>query len=115
MLVVSGPDGDAASAYRPVRSDEAKRDTVAEVARRRTAERVTVRAEDTAEDVAEAIRTSWADVVYLKAIDEPGGLEATGRAVAHAVTEDGAPSRTGRMPVSDGTRIAAAYVGSVAR
>lgn len=74
-----------------MRSDEAKRDTVAEAARTRTAERVTVRAGDTAEEVAEAIRASWGDVVYLKAIDHPGVLEAIGRAVADAVTQNGAP------------------------
>ena len=95
-LFVPGPDGQegapaADGGYLPVRSDEAKRDTVAEAARTRTAERVTVRADDTAEEVAEAIRASWGEVVYLKAIDHPGVLEAIGRAVADAVTQDGAP------------------------
>jgi hypothetical protein len=96
-LFVPGSDGQerartAAPGYQPVRSDEARRDTMADAARTRTAERVTVRADDTAEEVAEAIRASWADVVYLKAIDHPGVLEAVGRAVADAVTEDDAPA-----------------------
>ena len=90
---LDGETGEPARTYRPVRSDEAKRDAVAEAARMRTEERVTVRADDTAEDVAGAIRASWADVVYLKAIDHPGVLEAIGRAVADAVTEDGSPVR----------------------
>lgn len=98
VLFFPGPDGQeggpaADGSYQPVRSDEAKRDTVAAAARTRTAERVTVRADDTAEEVADAIRASWANVVYLKAIDHAGVLEAVGRAVADAVTEDGAPVR----------------------
>lgn len=80
----------AAPGYQPVRSDEARRDAVAEAARTRTAERVTVRGDDTAEEVAEAIRASWADVVYLKAIDHPAVLDAVGRAIADAVAEDDA-------------------------
>jgi hypothetical protein len=95
-LFAHGPDGQegapaADGGYQQVRSDKAKRDAVAEAARTRTAERATVRADDTAEEVADAIRASWADVVYLKAIDHPGVLEAIGRAVADAVTQDGAP------------------------
>jgi hypothetical protein len=94
-LFVPGPEGQeggpaTASGYHPVRSDEARRDMVTEAARTRTAERVTVRADDTPEEVAEAIRASWADVVYLKAIDHPGVLQAVGRALADAVAEDGA-------------------------
>lgn len=99
-LFAAGPDGQEGmpadgAGYQPVRSDEAKRDMVAEAARTRTAERVTVRADDTADEVADAIRASWGDVVYLKAIDHPRVLEAVGRAVADAVTEDGAPVSLG--------------------
>lgn len=81
----------AAGGSQPVRSDEARREIVAEAARTRAAERVMVRADETAEALAEAIRASWGQVVYLNAIDDPSLLEAIGRAVASAVTPDGAP------------------------
>ena len=56
-----GQERAPAAGYQPVRSDEARRDTVAEAARTRTAEKVPVRADDTAEVVAEAIRASWTE------------------------------------------------------
>ena len=80
----------AAGGYQPVRSDETKRDTMAGAAKARAAERAAVRDDQTPDEVAKAIQASWADVVYLKAIDDPGLLRAIGRAVANAVTTDGA-------------------------
>ncbi len=90
-----GPEGapSAISGYEPVRSNEARRDAVAEAAADRTAEQVGFRGDEAADDVAEAIRSSWNDVIYLKFIDHPRVLAAIGRAVADSVVRDAVPLR----------------------
>ena len=72
----------------PVRSDADKRDTLAAAAKEHA--QGAVRDDQTAEAVAEGIRESWDDVQYLRAIEDEGLLQAVGRAVADAVTADGA-------------------------
>lgn len=94
-LVGGVPSGTDTRSSQPVRSDEARRDIVADAARTRTAEQVMVRADETAGAVSEAIRASWGDVVYMNAIDDPGLLQAIGRAIANAVTRDGAAAGFG--------------------